>query len=595
MSVSSFRFGSAALAIVALSLVSGCSHHSRENEPVIHVAIEEEAKTLDPANTYDGISLAILPEVVESLYQYDFYANETKVIPLLAAGMPKTSADGKHVTVKIRPGIQYAKDAAFGAAGTRELVASDFIYAIKRLAHPGVQSQGRWVFDGRLAGFTDLVKKLEAAPKDKLAAEFESATLPGVRALDAHTLEFNFEKPYPQFIYILTMSFVAPVPPEAVAKYGDEHGQINDHMVGTGPFILKDWKRGFSVSLVKNPNFRHEEFPLDSELAGKTMPAVDAIEYTIQREDQPRWLAFMKGDIDFVRIPKDNYAVAIKDGELMPELVDKGIRLEKVRPIEMYYFTLNMTDPALANKKVRQALNAAIDRKKWINLFTNDRGTEMAAVAPPGLIDRPADLPLTYKYDLERAKKLLAEAGYPGGKGLPPLTFEYFGTDTATRQLSEFMTNELAKIGVTVVTVLNTNPAWTEKAKTGKLQVSQMSWSLDYPDIENVYQLMSVTSAPPGFNVGSYNNGKVNADYAKLAAMPMGPARAKIAREIETIIQDECPWIFGYYLGDHKLSQGWIQNFHSNPLVYSPYKYFGVGLPAKQSMLAAKSTKSKKR
>lgn len=567
-------------------LIAGCSSQKARNaESVIHVALDEEVKTLDPANTYDAISLAILPSVVESLYQYDFYAAETKVVPLLADGMPIVSKDGKRVTVKIRPGIRYAKDEAFGPAGTREVVASDFIYAVKRLAHPGVQSQGRWVFDGRLVGFGDFAKKIEALPKDRLAAEFENGVISGVKAVDSHTLEFTFEKPYPQFAYVLTMSFVAPIPPEAIAKYGDEKGQMNDRMVGTGPFMLKDWKRNFSVTLVKNPDFRREEYPIGSELAGKTMPAVDGVEFSIMREEQPRWLSFMKGDVDFVRIPKDNYALAIKNGELAPNLSEKGIRLEKVRPTEMYYFTLNTGLPGLSNKKVRQALNAAIDRQKWIELFTNDRGTEMAAITPPGLSDRPVDLPLTYRYDVERAKKLLVEAGFPGGKGLPSITVDYFGTDTATRQLSEFIKEELAKIGVTIATNLNTNPAWTEKAKTGKTEISQMSWGLDYPDVENVYQLMSVTSAPPGFNLGSYNNPRVNALYAKLAAMPAGAARAKIAREIEMIVQDECPWIFGYYLGDHKLSQGWILNFRSNPLVFSPYRYFGVGVAEKRTLL----------
>lgn len=581
----SFPKSLASAALAVLALASGCTKHARESEPVIHVALDEEAKSLDPANTYDAISLAILPSVVESLYQYDFYAPDTKVVPLLADGMPVTSNGGKRVTVKIRPGIRYAKDEAFGSAGTRELVANDFIYAVKRLAHPGVQSQGRWVFDGKLVGFTDFVKKLETTPREKLAAEFDSGTIPGLRALDPHTLQFDFEKPYPQFSYVLTMSFVAPVPPEAIAKYGDEHGQMNDHMVGTGPFRLQEWKRGYSVRLVKNPDFRHEEYPLGTELAGKTMPAVEAVEFSVQREEQPRWLAFMKGDIDFVRIPKDNYALAIKNGELAPELKAKGIRLEKVRPTEMYYFTLNVKEPGLSNKKVRQALNAAVDRKKWIELFTNDRGTEMSVAVPPGLADGPTGIPLNYRYDLERAKKLLAEAGYPGGKGLPAFTVDYFGTDTATRQLSEFIANSLAAIGVNATTVLNTNPAWTEKAKTGKTQISQMSWGLDYPDVENVYQLLSVTSAPPGFNLGFYDNPRVNAAYAKLATMPIGSARAGLAREIETIVQDECPWIFGYYLGEHKLSQAWIQNFHSNPLVFSPYKYFGVGTAQKTTLL----------
>jgi len=400
----------------SLSLAS-CTKHARDQEPVIHVSLDEELKTLDPANTYDGISLSILPSVVESLYQYDYYAEETKVIPLLADGMPVVSNGGKRVVVKIRPGIRYAKDPAFGPAGTRELVANDFVYAVKRLAHPGVQSQGRWVFDGRLVGFTEFVAKMTEFPKDKLAAAFEATAIPGIRAIDSHTLEFNFSNPYPQFIYILTMSFVSPVPPEAIAKYADEHGQMNDRLVGTGPFILKEWKRSFSVTIVKNPDFRAETYPIGSELAGKTVPAVARIEYSVMREEQPRWLSFMKGDIDFIRIPKDNYALAIKNGELTEELVAKGVRLNKVRPIEMYYFTMNPKAPGLSNKKVRQAINSAVDRKKWISLFTNDRGIEMSVVTPPGMADRPNDIPLSYAYDVARAKSLLAEAGFPDGRG----------------------------------------------------------------------------------------------------------------------------------------------------------------------------------
>ncbi len=571
---------------VAGLVLQSCTSGGSEDS-MIRVSLDEEVKSLDPANTYDGVSLSVLPSVVESLYQYDYYAETVKVEPLLAEGMPEFSKDGKTVVVKIRKGIFYAKDTAFGAAGTRELNANDFIYAVKRLAHPGVQSQGRWIFDDRLVGFSDLAKRLAALPKEKVAAEFDAATLPGVKAIDSHTLEFDFLKPYPQFLYILTMSFVAPVPPEAIAKYGDANGQMNDHMVGTGPFRLKEWQRRFKITLERNPDFRNEVYPLAAgELAGKKMPALEGIEFLVMQEEQPRWLTFMKGKLDFIRIPKDNYALAIHDGNLTQELVDKGIRLSKVRPTSIFYLTLNVKDPILSNQKLRQALNAAVDRSKWLKLFTNDRGTEMQVLAPPGLLDRPDEMKFPYTYNVEKAKSLLAQAGYPGGKGLPALQIDFGGTDTATRQLSEFFVEQFAQIGVKAIAVLNTLPAIIEKQKTGQTQICSTSWGLDYPDVENIYQLLSVGSQPPGYNTGFYGHPKVNADYLKLATMLPGPERAKIVREIETVVQEDCPWITGYYIGEHTLSQSWVLNHHPNPLINSAYKHLGVDRTSKKVFLA---------
>ena len=277
--------------------------------------------------------------------------------------------------------------------------------------------------------------KLAKATKDELSKVFDEE-IEGLKAIDDYTLQLKLTKPYPSLMHVLSMSFTSPVPREAVEAYADKRGNLLDHPVGTGPFVLKKWERNHEVTLVRNPVYRKDIYPSQADEpyrklglvadAGKSMPFVDQISVEIIKEDQPRWLNFMKGKTDILLLPKDNFKQAVSDqGKLTPELEKKGINLSVETGVVIRYISFNMKDKLIgSNKYLRQALSAAIDRNQWISVFTNGTGKKMVSAVPPGIANRPKTSLIKYDYNLAQAKELLKKAGYPNGQGLPPIQFD---------------------------------------------------------------------------------------------------------------------------------------------------------------------------
>lgn len=547
---------------------------------VLRTPIKDEVKSLDPANAYDSVSLDVLPHISEALYQYEWNNTQNKIIPLLAADLPTFSKDKLTITIPIKKGIKFQDDEAFKATKGkgRELVAEDFVYAIKRLAHPGVQSNGSWIFEGKLKGFVEFQKTLREASKENLAKLFNEGNIEGVKAVDANTLQLQFVKPYPLIMHMLSMTFTSPVAKEVVEAYADEHGQLNNKAVGTGPFMLEKWERGHEVVLKKNPTFRGDVAPSNmGEDAGKQLPFLDKVVYEIIKEEQPMWLNFQKGELELGRIPKDSYSSAIgTGGKLSSELINKGIQLDIVPANVFYWINFNVKDKALSNKYFRQAISSSINREEWIELFTNGRGKKQVTAAPSGLADRVENATLKYDFNLARAKELLKKAGYPDGKGAPELTLDMRGSDSTNRQLGEFITKQLAAANIKINVVYNTFPAFLEKSKKGALQVSYGGWILDYPDVENVYQLLYGPNVAPGPNDANYNDPKFNALYEKMAVMEPGKERAKIIKEMDDMVQEDVPWAMGFYRDEYTLYQGWVKNFKGSFYIRDNYKYLRI-------------------
>jgi len=581
-----------AAAIATVFAVSGCSKHDEMKGDVLRVALKDDVKTLDPANVYDVVSAEVLAQIYDTLLQYKYLEDQLILEPRLADGMPVYSKDGLTVTVKIKKGIHFADDPAFSQNGGkgRELKASDFIFAFKRLAIPSIQSQGSWVFEGKVVGFTDFEKKLQAAKTEDFQKVFDEP-IAGISAPDDYTIQFKLVRPYPILNYILAMTFTSPIPPEAVAAYADKEGNLRDHPIGTGPFILKTWETNQKLILVKNPNFK-ENYPSTSNSedlkkagfladAGKPMPMLDGIRFDIIKEDQPRLLKFEKGDIDSFELTKDSFRAAMKDAtHVRDDLAKKGVVAEHENSLVMYYVEFNMADKLLKNKYLRQAISSAIDRHKWMDTFDKYTGTLQTEMCPPGVADRVGATAIKYDYNLKKAKELLAKAGYPDGKGLPTLNFDFRGAETRYRQMGEFFVQQLGAIGIKVNAILNTFPAYLEKAKQGNLQIAFGGWSMDYPDVENGYQLLYGPNKAPGPNDSNYENPKYDALYQKLAVLPAGAkGRKEIVKKLEDIIQEEVPWAYGYYYKTYRLRQSRVKNFRVAEAIQNKYKYMRIQKP----------------
>lgn len=589
------------VAILGLSMtmgtaLSGCTKKEGDGSLLVyHGRHKDDVKTWDPANAYDTVSLDVVPTVYETLYQYAYLSESYKIVPLLAADMPKFSADRLTVTIPIKRGVKFQDDPCFkeSQGKGRELNAHDFVYSFKRLALPSLQSQGWWIFDGKLHGINEFHDRLVKASKSEVPKIF-GEQVDGVKALDDHTIQLKLKKPYPQLMYILAMSFTAPVPQEAVAAYGDENGNLTDHPVGTGPFVLKKWDRGRQVLLERNPTFHPDFYPADGSEefrkkglladAGKALPFLDQIKIQVVKEEQPAWLGFMKGDFDVTTVPKDNFGQAIVNKvNLTPELASKGIRLSIETGAVFYYISFNMKDKLVgSNRHLRQALSSAIDRDSWIETFTNGTGQKQVTALPPGILDRPKTSKIKYDFDLKRAKELLKKAGYPEGAGLATINFDLRSADSVSRQFGEFITKQWAAIGVKVNVISNTFPAYLEKQKQGNLQVSLGGWNLDYPDAENVYQLLYGPNKAPGPNEANFDHPEMNKLYEQLAVMESGSKRTAIVQKMDDILQEELPWAMGYYLTRYEVSHPWLLNYRANDIILNRHKYYRINKDVKK-------------
>ena len=324
--------------------------------------------------------------------------------------------------------------------------------------------------------------------------------------------------------------------------------------------------------------------------AGKPLPFLDRVRVSIIKEAQPMWLKFMNAELDITTIPKDNFSSAItQQVNLSPSLAARGIRLSIEPGLTFYYIGFNMKDSVLGvSKHLRQAISSAIDRDKWIELFTNGRGRKMVSALPMGIPDRPVNPVLRYDFNLERAKGLLKKAGFPAGKGLPTLRFDLRGADSQSRQMGEFFQDQFSKIGIKLDVAYNTFPAFLEKMKNGDLQLYYGGWTMDYPDAENVFQLLYGPNQSPGPNDANFNLPEMNRLYEKMATTASGPARAGLVRKMDDLIQEERPWAFGYYHTDYTLSQPWMLNFRSNELLQNKLKYLKVNMEAKRRYRSAR-------
>ena len=588
-----FRIIASALAVAFALSFTACTKKEDEIQgKLLSLGLGDNVKSLDPAIAYDTVSLTVMPMIMESLFQYKYTKMPLELEPLLAEGMPTVSKDKKTYTIKIKKGVMWQDDDAFPNGKGRELKASDFTYAWKRMLLPELQSPGTWIFESKIVGWDAYKKKLleNRAKADEILQE----DVEGMKAVDDYTLEFKLVAPYPQLVNVLAMGFGAPVAKEVIAKYGQQG--INERAVGTGPFRLKDFRKDSRIILVKNPTFRGENYPTEGDeeaqkaglmaSAGKPLPFVDEVVYSIFKETQPRWLQFLKGNLDTSTLPKDSFDAAVSDGELKPAMKEKGIQLSKGEEAVIWYLNFNMKDKVVGGKNadLRRAIAMAIDRETEIRKFLNGRGVKATSIVPRVLQGHSGRVDTVGDYNLEKAKEYLAKAGYPGGKGLPTIKLDLRGSSTDARQRAEFYKNSLAAIGVNIEIVVNTFPAYLEKEKNGNLQFFVGGWSADYPDAENFMFLLYSKNISPGPNASNYVNKEFDALYEKLATMTPSPERTALIKKAEDIVFNEAVWSMLYYPIQYDLSHGWTKNYRPNALILNQDKYLDVDVEKRREM-----------
>ncbi|HXH73352.1 MAG TPA: ABC transporter substrate-binding protein [Bacteriovoracaceae bacterium] len=558
---------------LAFLLVVGCTKQNVVKD-TISISIPSEIISLDPANCYDTVCNVPVTQVYESLFELEYLKRPYTLRPLIAKSFPVVSEDRRIYTFKIKKGITYHPSDIIPKG--REVKAQDFVDQIKRIAFEPTRSTGWWLYDGKIKGLNEW-RKVVGNDLEK----FFNAPVEGLSAPDDETLVIELIQPYPQLLYTLAMSFSAPIPAEAIRSTKND---LSLKHAGTGPYFIHSFNLSQEVILKKYPGYLTSVYPAQGDRyaneqgllkdAGAKLPFVENVRLVVIKESQTDWLNFLKHKIDMINLTKDHYHVALTaDGKLKPEIGKDNIKLQASPTLIYWWLQFNMKDPVLGNNlNLRKAIAHGINIEKYIELFTYNVAQKANSIYPPGIPGYSPSSDLPYKYDLGLAREFLAKAGYPEGKGLPKLVFDIRGTDTRRRQMGEYIQKELRTLGMSVDVNVNTFPAFLEKSRKGQLQFWQGGWVLDYPDAENVLQLLNSANMPAP-NYSQYSNKKFDLLFNQLKFLEDGEEKFGLMRQMEKIVNEDMPWAMQYYTRNYILHHAYLENFRYSDIIYNNIKY----------------------
>jgi oligopeptide transport system substrate-binding protein len=581
--------------LVALASCTG-GLSGNDGRKTLRLSFSDDVKTADPAIANDTLSAELIGNIFEGLLRFSYLGPAGQIEPALAQSLPVIKDQDKTLIFHLKQGVLFQNSACFPNNRGRELTAADFVYSFKRIGDPQNRSPNWWLFDGMVVGFNEWKTKLEKASPAERQAVFDEPVV-GLESSGKYNLTIRLTKPFPQFLYILAMNQTSAVARECVEKFKEE---IGFNPVGTGPFQLNEWRRGSKIILRRNKTFREDLYPgvgTDQErdegllqAAGSPMPFADEVQWEIIKEDQPRWLKFLSGGLDLSLIPTDNFNEVIgAGGDLKTEYKEKGYKLRKDLSLTSWWIEFNNRDPILGkNKKLRMALAHAFNRARALELLFNNRGILASGPITPTL-EGGENVPANpFDYDLEKAKKLLAEAGYPEGKNLPALKYEMRGPGTLQRQLGELLQENFAKIGVKIEVGSNSFPEAITKAKEGRFQIMLGGWAADYPDAENFLQVFYSKNQSPGPNSAAFNNSEFDHLYEKIRMLRPSRDRSAAILRMNHLLQEEVPLVFFFHSMTYTLYRSWLNNFKRNEYLYGHTRYYDLDLDMRKKLLKAR-------
>ncbi len=569
---------------------------------MLRVAFPVAESAFDPAQVQDLYSGTINVHIFDSPLAYDPMARPARLIPNTLVALPDVSADFRTYTLRLRPGILFHDDAAFGGK-PRELIADDYVYSVKRVFDPRWKSQV--LFELEAAHIVGIDAVRQRALKQKQPFDYRVA-VDGLRALDRYTLQIRLAEPDPRFINTLASNVFCAVAREVVDAYGDE---IGSHPVGTGPFRLASWTRSSKIVLERNPTFREVvyDFVAASDapdlaaelkgLIGRRAPFVDRVEILIIEEDQPRWLTFTQGKIELLELPFGYVPITVPNGRLAPHLARRGVRHRATQESSCNITSFNMTDPVVggyAPERValRRAISLAFDTRDFIRSVFN--GSGIPAQSPL--------VPSTFGFDLQpptemstfspaQAKALLDTYGYAdvngdGWREQPdgsPLVLRMASTGTQRERLqNEHWQRYMSAVGLKMEFDIAQWPELVKRSLAGKLMIWGFGWSANVPDSDLFF------SIGYGPNVQSSNDARFdlapfNRIYEQQRRLPDGEERRQALLDATRLLVAYMPYKYYMHRIRHDLTQPWVYGFRRHPFSRRQWMWIDVDQDAAAS------------
>lgn len=494
--------------------------------------------SLDPAFAKDQALIWACNQLYNGLVQLD---EKMEIIPCIAKSWT-ISQDGKEYTFILRNDVYFHDDPLFKDGKGRKVIASDFEYSLGRITDEKVASPGAWIFNN-----------VEQDANNKYL----------FKAVNDSTFQITLKRSFPPFLGLLSMIYCSAVPKEVVEHYGKD---FRRHPVGTGPFRFKLWKEGVKLVLLKNENY----FEFDGD---KRLPFLDAVAISFLIDKQSSFLEFIKGNLDFMSGIDASYKdeFLTNKGTLNPKYCDRYKMItEPYLNTEYLGILMDSASPELMNsplklKNIRQALSYGFDRKKMMKYLRNNIGTPgIYGFVPSGLPSFDTVDVKGYNYDPDKARQLLAQAGFPNGKGLPDITLSI---SASYLDLCQFIQHQLEEVGFKIK--IDVNPPATLREMIAKSKVSffRGSWIADYPDAENYLSLFySANFCPKGPNYTHFSNKEYDKLYERSLSEVNDSIRYSLYRQMDKIIIEEAPVIVLFYDKVLRFTQKNIEGLGSNPM-----------------------------
>jgi ABC-type transport system substrate-binding protein len=629
-----------------------------DGKSILYTAFTERPKHLDPAQAYSENEYEFLANIYAPPLQYHYLKRPYQLVPLAASGMPTVryldkarhplpdNAAAERIAfsvyeIHIKPGMRYQPHPAFAPqyanlteddlrgihalsdfahTGTRVVTAADYAYQIKRLVHPLLHTPIAGVMGEYIVGLKDYAATLQQAVQQHPGAflDLNEYPLSGVQVVDDTSYRITIHGKYPQFAYWLAMPFFAPMPHE-VERFYAQDGMKERNLsldwwpVGSGPYYLSENDPNRRMVLTRNPYYDSETYPAEGEAgdagllrdAGKPLPLIDSVVFSLEKESIPYWNKFLQGYYDASGISSDSFDQAVQvsvggETNVTEQMREQGITLSTSVATSTMYTGFNWLDPVVGGNseratKLRRAIAIAVDFEEFVSIFANGRGIPAQSPIPPGIFGYREDEAGINRqvYDwvdgapqrkpVVEAQRLLAEAGYPGGvdaQGQPlVIHLDTTASGVGNKSRLDWLRKQFDKLGVQLDVRSTDYNRLQDKIRRGDTQMFYFGWNADYPDPENFFFLLhgpQTKVGRGGENAANYSNPEYDRLFEQMKNMDNGPQRQAIIDRMLEILRRDGPWLWGYHPKNYVLQHGWLGNVKANVMANNKLKYWRI-------------------
>lgn len=512
----------------------GCLGENNTERNIFHYNEFTGIASLDPAFAKNQSTMWPAHQLFNTLLQVD---DSLHIVPSLAKSWD-VSEDRLSYTFHLRDDVFFHDDAAFPGGKGKKMTAADVVFSFSRILDKQVASSGAWIFNGKV----DPVHPFTA--------------------IDDTTFRLTLLKPYHPVLGILSMQYCSIVAPEAVKKYGPD---FRRHPVGTGPFRFLAWEEGQALVLKRNDHY------FEKDETGNRLPYLDGIKVTFYDSKATEFLLFRQHKLDFINDidPSFKDELLTKRGALREGWKNKvQLQINPYLNTEYFGILVDTTNPLVKNsplriKKIRQAINYGFDRRKMILYLRNSLSAAAeSGFVPAGLPSFDSSIVKGYTYDPVKSRQLLAEAGFPDGKGLPVIKLL---TIAVYADMADFIARQLGETGIPVQTETVQKYLLLEMTSNSRALFFRGSWIADYPDAENYLSVFySKNPAPPNYT--RYSNPRFDALFEKALLEQNDSIRYSLYRQADQLVIDDAPVVPLWYDKVIHLVQPGIVGFDPNAL-----------------------------